>query len=397
MVKSYDARTEILWQQVWGLAALLAAVIFSWIVYSFYQPKILHKLEFAELASWLGIIPWLLATVIEPIIGKFSDRLQQFVGNRLPIISIGVTLAGLILAIISLLVEQDLPEKIRWFVPVLMTFWLIVIIIFRSPAIALLIQFAPISELPQANAVLVFVFGFVAALEPLLRIFLNNLGASITFLLAAITLMMGAYILRSLVPLHTWKPYPVNEEAPNKAPTLLLILLFVVGLGTGLEVNLLMSIFPQELQSQFPAVRLEFITSGILIVCAIAAVIFGEWTAQIGANKALLLGLGSLTGLMGLALLNDIDTFIVGYIFAFGVSFSLIFVSMIPFCLGKLAPHQAGLATGLFFGGAAGAMALVSLLVKQAIIGSLGAFLLSEVAFFVVAGCVAIAKKIQIS
>ncbi|MBD2204582.1 MFS transporter [Calothrix sp. FACHB-1219] len=397
MVKTFDARTEILWQQVWGLAALLAAIIFSWIVYSFYQPKILHQLEFGELVGWLAIIQGLLAIVTEPIIGKFSDRLQQLIGNRLPMISVGVTLAGLILAIISLLVEQNLHGIIRWLIPVLMTGWLLAMIIFRGPAIALLIQFAPMSELPQANAVLVFVFGFVASLEPILRILLNNLGASITFLLAAIALMMAAYILRSLIPAHTWKPDSANEEIPTKTHNLLLILLFVVGLGTGLEINLLMSVFPQELQRQFPAVRLEFITSSILIISAMAAVIFGEWTAQIGANKALLLGLGSLTGLMGLALLNDIDTFIVGYIFAFGISVSLILVSMIPFCLGKLPPHQAGLATGLFFGGAAGATALVSLLVKQGLIGALGAFLLSELAFFVVAGSVTLAKKIQIS
>jgi MFS family permease len=397
MMKSFDARTEILWQQVWGLAALLAAIIFSWMVYSFYQQKILQELKFAELAGWLAIIQGLLATAIEPMVGRFSDRIQQLLGNRLPMISVGVTLAGLMFVIISLLVEQDLPGIIRWLVPVLMAVWLIAMMIFRGPAIALLAQFAPVSELPQANAVLVFVFGFIGAIEPALRIFLNRLGASTTFLLAAIALMMGAYILRSLTPVHTWKPYSFNEDVSAKAPTLLLSLIFVVGLGTGLEVNLLMSIFPQELQSQFPAVRLEFITSGILLVSAIASLIFGEWTAQIGANKALLLGLGSLTGLMGLALLNDIDTFIVGYIFAFGISFSLIFVSMIPFCLGKLPPHQAGLATGLFFGGGAGATALVSLLIKQGLIASLGAFLLAEVAFFVVAGCVVITKKIQIS
>ncbi len=123
----------------------------------------------------------------------------------------------------------------------------------------------------------------------------------------------------------------------------------------------------------------------------------GEWTAQIGANKALLLGLGAITGLMGMALLNDIDAFVVGYIVAFGISLSLIFVSMIPFCLGKVSYHQAGLAIGLYFSGSAGANTLVSILIKQAMIVSLGAFLLAEFAFFVVAGCIVITKRIQIS
>jgi MFS family permease len=396
MVNSFDSRPEILWRQVWGLAGLVAAIIFSWMIYSFYQPKILQKLEFVELAGWLGIIQGLLATVIEPFVGRFSDRIQQRLGNRLPMISVGVTLAGLIFVIISLLVQQNLHGGIRWLVPVLMSVWVIAMIMFRGPAIALLTQFAPVAELPQANAVLVFVFGIIAAIDPLLRKFLDNLGESMNFLLGAITLVMGAYILRSLTPIHTWKPYSLNEDVPANAPTLLLILIFVVGLGTGLEVNLLMSIFPQELQAQFPGVRLEIITSGIFLVCAIASVVLGEWTAQIGANKALLLGLGAITGLMGMALLNDIDAFVVGYIVAFGISLSLIFVSMIPFCLSKVPYHQAGLAIGLYFGGGAGANALVSILVKQSIIVSLGAFLLAEFAFLIVAGCIVITKRIQI-
>ncbi len=237
------------------------------------------------MAGWLGIIQGLLATVIEPFVGRFSDRIQQRLGNRLPMISVGVTLAGVIFVIISLLVEQNLHGGIRWLVPVLMSVWVIAMIMFRGPAIALLTQFAPVTELPQANAVLVFVFGTIAAIDPLLRKFLDNLGDSMNFLLGAIALVMGAYILRSLTPIHTWKPYSLHEDVPANAPTLLLILIFIVGLGTGLEVSLLMSIFPQELQAQFPGVRLEIITSGIFLVCAIASVVLGEWTAQMYARS----------------------------------------------------------------------------------------------------------------
>ncbi|MDZ7956568.1 MAG: MFS transporter [Aulosira sp. DedQUE10] len=398
MVKSFDSRpTEILWRQVWGLAALLAAIIISWMAYNFYQPKILQKLKFGELAGWLGIMQGLLATVIEPFVGRFSDRIQQRLGNRLPMISVGVILSGLIFVIISLLVEQNLQGGIRWLVPVLMTVWVIAMILFRGPAIALLTQFAPLTELPQANAVLVFVFGLIGAIGPLLNKFLNSIGASMAFLLSAIALVMGAYILRSLTPPYSLTRYPLNEDVTFTTPRLLLFLIFVIGLGAGLEVNLLMTIFPQELQTQLPSIKLEFITSGILLVSAIASVILGELTAQIGANKVILLGLGTMTGLMGLALLNDLDNLVVGFILGFGVSFGLIFVSMIPFCLGKVPPQQAGLATGLYFGGSAGATAIVSILIKYEFFTSLLAFLLAEVAFFVVAGCIVIVKRIQLS
>ncbi|AFY31419.1 MFS transporter [Calothrix sp. PCC 7507] len=397
MVNSFSSRPEILWRQVWGLATLLAAIIFSWMAYGLFQPKILQKLEFSELAGSLGIIQGLLSIVIEPVVGGLSDRIQHYLGNRLPLISVGVTLAGLIFVAVSLLVEQNLQGAVRWVVPVLMTAWVVAMIIFRGPAIALLMQFAPVTELPQANAILVFVFGLVGAIGPILDILLNKIGASMTFLLGAIALIMGAYILRSSTPNHSFNPSTINQDIPATTPPILLILIFCVGFGAGLEVNLLMSIFPLELQTQLPSIKLEFITSGIFLVSAIASIPLGEWTAQLGANKAITLGLGTMTGLMGLALLNDNDILVVAFILAFGISFSLVFVSMIPFALSKVPPNQAGLSTGLYFGGSAGATALVPILIKQVGMTSMGAFLLAEVAFFAIAGCIMMSKKIQLA
>ncbi len=395
MVNSFNTRPEILWRQVWGLAALLAAIIFSWMVYGFYQPKILQQLEFVELASWLGIIQSLLATVIEPLIGKISDRIQQRLGSRLPMISVGVVLAGLIFVTVSLLAQQNFPIGTRWIVPVLMTAWVIAMISFRSPAIALLTQFVPITELPQANAILVFVFGLVAAIALMGNTLLYSMGASITFLLGAIALILGSYILRLFIPRHSFDPYILNQDMSADAPKLLLILIFVIGLATGIEVNLLLSIFPQELQTQLPGLQVDFIVSEILLVSAIASVPLGELTGELGANKSILIGLGLMTGLMGLTLLNDNNILAIGLILAFGVSVSLVFISMISLVLTKIPSIQAGLGTGLYFGGTAGGTAIVSLLMKQVGITSIGAFLLAEVTFLVVTVCILLSKKIS--
>ncbi len=394
MVNSFNTRPEILWRQVWGLAALLAAIIFSWMVYGFYQPKILQQLKFVELASWLGIIQGLLAAVIEPLIGIISDRIQQRIGSRLPMISVGVVLAGLIFVTVSLLAKQNFPVGTRWIVPVLMTAWVIAIMSFRSPAIALLTQFAPVTELPQANAILVFVFGLVAAIALMGNTLLYSMGASITFLLGAIALVLGAYILRLFTPRHSFDPHILNQDMSAEAPKLLLILIFVIGLATGIAVNLLLSIFPQELQTQLPGLQVDFIVSEILLVSAIASVPLGELTAELGANKSILIGLGSMTGLMGLTLLNDNNIIAIGLILAFGISVSLVFISMIYLVLSKIPSIQAGLGTGLYFGGTAGGTAIVSLLMKQVGITSIGAFLLAEFTFLVVTVCILLSKKI---
>ncbi|GBE94935.1 MFS transporter [Nostoc cycadae] len=395
MVNSCNTSREILWRQVWGLAALLAAIILSWMVYAFYQPKILQELELVELAGWLGIVQGLIAAVLEPLNGGISDRIQQRLGSRLPMISFGVVLAGLMFVGVSLLADYNLPTGIRWIIPVLMTAWVIAMIIFRGPAIALLTQFVPATELPQANAILVLVFGTVGAIAPLFNTLLSSLGASITFMLGAIALVLGAYILQIFTPKQNFVPAIYHQDKSATAPNVLLSLIFVIGLATGFEINLLFAIFPQELQTQLPGLQVEFIASEILLVSAIASVPLGDWTADLGANKSMLLGLGTMTGLMGLTILNDNYILAIALILAFGMSFSLVLISMIPFALGKLPTTQAGLGTGLYFGGSAGGTAIVSLLIKQLGLTSVGAFLLAEVAFLVVTLCILLCKKVS--
>ncbi|MBE9008441.1 MFS transporter [Fortiea sp. LEGE XX443] len=397
MVNSFNTNSEILWRQVWGLAALLVAIILSWMAYAFYQPKILQELEFVELAGWLGILQGLLSAVIEPLSGGISDRIQQRLGSRLPMISVGVVLAGLIFATVSLLTEHNLPTGIRWVIPVLMTAWVMAMIIFRSPAIALLTQFVPTTELSQANAILVLVFGTVAAIAPLFNTLLYSMGASITFMLGAIALVLGAYILQLFSPKQAFNPPIHHQQKSATAPTMLLILIFAIGLATGFEVNLLFAIFPPELQTQLPGLQVEIIASEILLVSAIASVPLRDWTADLGANKSMLLGLGSMTGLMGLTVLNDHYILAIALILAFGISFSLVFLSMIPLVLGKLPATQAGLGTGLYFGGSAGGTAIVSLLIKQLSLTSVGAFLLAEVACLVVTVCILLCKKVSVA
>lgn len=361
-MQSSNSRTEILWRQVWGLGALLAAIIFSFMAYGFYQPKILKDLGFVELAAWLGVLQGLLGVAIEPLIGGISDRFMRRVGSRLPMISFGVTIAGLIFVIVGLLLQGNLPPEMRWLVPVLMTVWVMAMITFRGPAIALLRQFAPVKELPKANAVLTLVSGIVGATGPLLSLLLKSIGASPTFLLGAIALVIGAYILFSSSPRHNLV-FSYEENRTFPISTLLLGLIFIVGLGAGLEVNLLLGIFPNVLTKQISGIPAEFITSGILLVSALTAIPVGELTVKIGVIKALLFGLGAIAPIMELSLFNHNPILALVIILAFGVAISLIFSS--PFAFVMLPSAHAGLGAGLYFGAMGGATALSSVLMMQ--------------------------------
>ena len=109
-MKFKQSSSFILWQQIWSLSVLVAAVIFSWTAYSLYQPKILKGLGFLQLAVWLSIIQEILAAIIEPLIGEAGDHFKHRYGSRLPMITTGVTLAGGIFVVMALLLQGKVPS-----------------------------------------------------------------------------------------------------------------------------------------------------------------------------------------------------------------------------------------------------------------------------------------------
>ncbi|OLP17477.1 hypothetical protein BST81_16060 [Leptolyngbya sp. 'hensonii'] len=362
-MKSLTSDQAVLWRQVWGLAALLAAIVFSWMVYGFYQPRILEQLGFSGLAAYLGVIQGILGAGIEPIVGIGSDRMMQRIGSRLPLIAVGVTLAGIIFVLASLLLQVQVPVAMRWLIPVLMTLWVIAMIIFRGPAIALLMQFAPTSKLPRASSILVFVFGLVGALGPLLGSLIQALGTSLTFALGAIVLLAGAMLLWS-TNLQTPLP-PMTSVGPSPSAWQS-TLIFGVGVGVGLEVNFLLRCFPTVLQPLIRGSNADYIAAAILLVSALVALPIERVTRKLGLRNAMLTGLGTMVALMGVALQTSDPGLAIALTLGFGVALGLLFITQIPFTLALVPPTEAGWGTGLYFGGMGAATALVSLLLQSA-------------------------------
>lgn len=386
-MQSRTSQASILWRQVWGLAALLSAIIFSWMVYGFYQPRILEKLGFVGIATSLGVLQGLLGAVVEPLAGGVSDHVMRRVGSRLPMIAAGVTLAGLIFVVISLLIQRELLIALRGIAPVLMTIWVIAMIVFRGPAIALLMQFAPTTELPKANAILVFVFGLVGAIGPLISILIQQWGASLTFMVGALVLVAGALLLWSTNPQYTLMSIPRNAQpAPN---ILRSGLIFGVGLGAGLEVNLLLRIIPTALHVQLPNINPEYIASSILLVSALMALPLEQFMFIASLKGAMAKSLGVIVALMGLNLLVSNTFLAVGLIFTFGAALGLLFITQIPFALAMVPPAHAGLGTGLYFGGMGAATAILSVLNQSSDVTSITGFLGGAIAFLLATSCLA--------
>lgn len=378
-----NAPTKILWQQVWGLAALLAAITFSWIAYGFYQPRILARIGFVDLAIWLGIFQGLLGAIVEPIVGWFSDRILGRFGSRLPQVVVGVTLAGLIFVIASWLVETQLAEGMRWIVPVMMTMWVIAMIIFRGPAIALLQGFAPTSQLPQANAILALVLAVTSATSPILGLILKQIGASMTFILGAIALLIGSVLLWASMPRHL-----VTATSPEVSTTkltakslVLYALPFVVGLGSGLEINLLLHILPRHLFQALGSLSIEYIQSAILLIAGIATLLLRSLLKSLFRRHQVTFGMGiglaAIAGCLTLTVLSQNGVYLIFMSAIAAMALGLVLTNTIPLALAMVPPNQAGFGTGLYFGGNGMATAVfAALVVTQGEISSMNGALL---------------------
>jgi MFS family permease len=363
--------STILWRQVWGLTVLLAAHSFGWMVYNLFQPQLLQSLGFQQLALWLGVLQGFLAAIFEPGIGYLADGVLRRLGSRLPLITTGVTLAGLIFVVLALLLQVQLQSQLRWLVPLLMTIWVMAMVIFRGPVVALLKNTTPLQALPRANTALTVVFGLVGALEPLLEPRLQQMGASKTFMLGAITLVLAALVLYLNAPpqgifipqSNAVADFGVGILPRSKFPIPKLAGLLLTGLGAGLTANLLLRLLPSLVAAQQTGLSANLITSAILVIAALSAVPMENATRQLGTKRTLFFGvLGSSLLLLGFSLpLAPLWQIVL--VLVAGLMFGLIFTSQIPFALETLPTQQAGLATGCLFGGIGMATALVSLAV----------------------------------
>jgi MFS family permease len=347
----------ILWKQVLGLSLLLVAVVLCWMVYDFYQPLILTQLGFGNWVVAMAIFQGFLGGLVEPWVGVLSDRFAGKIGDRLPQITVGITLAGLIFVVTAVVLQVQIPPALRWMVPLLMTFWVIAMLIFRGPAIALLRQFAPTRELPVANGILTVVFGLAGAIGPLFLDLIQQLGMSLAFLLGAGLLVGGGLILWVSQPrLQLMAPALVATPMPTRIECATIV---ATGVGIGLLVNLLMRTAPIVLQPLL-GWKSTYIVTLILLIGAIATLPMEEVSRRWGWSRALFttaswVGLNLLVIHLGFPLL-----LLPVMIASVGISLGWLFVTQVPWALMAVAPDHAGFGVGLYFGGMGGATAIVS-------------------------------------
>jgi MFS family permease len=349
--------TAILWRQIWGLSALLAVILLSFTVYGVYQPKILTELGLGQLAAWFSIFQGFLGLIVEPCFGYLSDRCLSRLGSRLPQITIGITLAGLIFVVVAIINRENLLFPMAKIIPVLMIVWVVAMIAVRGPMVVLLQQFAPKQDLIDANGILVLVLGLTGALSPILENWLQKADLSLTFVFSAIALLIGAIIFYSQTPQHSLSLLDVSTPRQPLGKKIALEIC-LTGIGVGLTLALSRSLLNQSLTLPLPN---GGILSIILTIAALCAYPLRSITHRLGVKRGLQLGLGIIAIFSLLALIAQNVILAIIILIAIGLALGLIFESMIPLVLSLASPTTTGLAMGLYFGGYGFSSALLDL------------------------------------
>jgi MFS family permease len=392
------SQPAVLWLQVCGLAGVQGAITLTWVIYNLYLPQLLGQFGFPkQLAVGLLILENALAVVMEPLMGGLSDQTKRWMGSRFPFISVGVVLSSaLFIAIPSVVIFGKQAAVSRWVLPVVLVAWALAMTVFRSPAISLLGRYAAPAQLPLAASLLTLAGGVIGAFKPIANRFVLSWGAAFTFAIGSFVLLGAAAVLRWFNSRVVTPDPAVNTNAlqPLSIPALGLIL--GTGAGVAWGTRFLMETLPKVLKSQLGVANVDWLMVGIAIALAFAALPAGAWAVQVGNRRAMLIGIGVTVVLLQLMVFMPswltLGVAVVGLIAAF----SLVVNGAIPFALALVPPHRAGLGTGMYFGGAAGAASLLGMVFPQVkaitpVAGAIG----GAIAFLVAAVCIALSLRVQ--
>jgi MFS family permease len=399
MAKAHPS-TSILWTQVWGLAAMQGAITLMWVIYNLYLVELLTQFGFPRpLATGLLVIENLLAMVMEPLMGAFSDGLQHRVGTRFPFISLGVVLtAGCFLAIPIISFGGQAP-LLRWLLPLMMVAWALAMTVFRSPAMSLLGRYAFRTQLPQAASILTLVSGVAGASGPLANQFILNLGPMVAFGIGSAVLLLSTLALSRFSPNATVTspnatgPSSVKPEAgesSKKQPLAWQNLGFIFGAGVGISLGfrLVMTTYPAILKANVSGIAPPLVMGLVFIALALTALPAGWVATRFGNRRTMIFGLALLVfvtiGMMTVA--NGVSSLVVAVLL--GGALSLVLNGTLPFALNLVPRDKAGLGTGLYFSGGALATSLFGGLLQGLGLPPQGTLVLAALAFLFAGCCV---------
>lgn len=384
--------------RVIGIAAGSFALAATWSLYNVHMPLLLG--EFIESRALRGAIMGLdnvLALLLIPVVGAWSDRVEGRWGRRLPFLLAAVPVTALAFALLPW------AAAALWTLLLVDVVFLLAITVYRAPLVALMPDHVPEALRSDANAVvtLTAAAGGVVALLLLAPTF--DAAIWIPFALAALLLLAGLAVV-----LSSAQPHPphvssgaVQDEAPllaglvrdardlarpeRRGALLLLLGLFACFFGfAGVEAQF--SVLATETLgvSGGRAGQLLGLASLAFVASAVPA---GSAARRIGSLTTMRLGAAVLTvALVGAFAAVTLAPAATGALAAClvlaGLGWALVLVPAYPLVVGFGGRAQIGFYTGMYylFGSAAAIVAPATVGVGMDAFGNRALFLVAALA-----------------
>lgn len=186
------------------------ALTLVWTIYNTFMPLILGDyIESSAIRGAIMGIDNLLAVLLIPVIGAWSDRVKSPLGQRLPFIAVGMPLAAITFALLPFV------SGIGLFVLLAIDIvFLLAMTVYRAPVISLMPDHTPPTNRSTANGVINFMGGVGAIIALFVLSPLFDLDRIFPFVIGACILFV-AFILLYLV-IDRNPPFTENTAADQE-------------------------------------------------------------------------------------------------------------------------------------------------------------------------------------
>jgi len=340
--------------RVLGVAGVQAAITLGWVLYALYLPQLLESLGLAaEWAATLLLIEHGLEMVIEPVVGRMSDRAQRNLGTRYPWIVAGALAAATCFIGFPLVVLWG--GVAPWLLIVVALAWASAMAVFRSPVMSLLATAAPPLQLPLAAAALTLAQQVIGALRFTAFGLILSLGPGFAFTLGSVVLLGAIAFLRWAIPPQP--DAPVEELEGVSPPSLQLreiLLIIGVALSLACSVRFSFGTLGPALGAVFTPDQKNLGMTAFGFTIALAALPVGYLATCWGNGVTMMRGaIAVALGLLTLAFFPQ-GVVVVITLAIVGIALSGVLNGAIPFVLNLVPGEDKGFGLGIYFGALGG-------------------------------------------